>query len=148
MWEEDYYVLDRFKDFKTSLDSLLDKYKFNDDFRFNDDFISAEIWEKNDQAETLIEKLDSILGEVLLEFSDCGLKTIKPDFPFDWLDPIEEKIFIEGNHRETSLTYDPETHEISGFVEMSLGDRDLTEITDDEVGKIQKALLIWIYENI
>jgi hypothetical protein len=55
---------------------------------------------------------------------------------------------IEENDKKTSLTYDPETHEISGFIWMPLGDRDLTEITEDEVKIIQRALLIWIYENV
>jgi hypothetical protein len=31
---------------------------------------------------------------------------------------------------------------------MSLGDRDLTEATEEEVEIIRRALLIWIYENI
>jgi hypothetical protein len=61
---------------------------------------------------------------------------------------VIEKIVIEGSDRKTTLTYDPDTHEISGFVWMSLGDRDLTEATEEEVGIIRRALLIWIYENI
>jgi len=89
------------------------------------------------------EKFDEILYDVLLDFSGSGLKLIRPDSQL-----VIEKIVIEGSNKKTTLTYDPETHEISGLVWMLLGDRDLTEITIEEIEIIRRALLIWIYENI
>jgi hypothetical protein len=98
------------------------------------------------QYEARIKKFDEILYDVLLDFAGSGIKLLRPDFPYT--KSVIENIVIEGSNKKTTLTYDPETHEISGFVWMSLGDRDLTETTDEEVGIIRRALLIWIYENI
>ena len=98
------------------------------------------------QYKARIKKFDEILYDVLLDFAGSGIKLLRPDFPYT--KSVIENIVIEGSNKKTSLTYDPETHEISGFLEMSLGDRDLTEVTEEEVGIIRRALLIWIYENI
>ena len=98
------------------------------------------------QYKARIKKFDEILYDVLLDFAGSGIKLIRPDFPYT--KSVIENIVIEGSNKKTSLTYDLETHEISGFLEMSLGDRDLTEVTEEEVGIIRRALLIWIYENI
>ena len=98
------------------------------------------------QYKARIKKFDEILYDVLLDFAGSGIKLLCPDFPYT--KSVIENIVIEGSNKKTSLTYDPETHEISGFLEMSLGDRDLTEVTEEEVGIIRRALLIWIYENI
>ena len=115
-----------------------------------DDFLT----ERNEgriQYEARTKKFDEILYDVLLDFAGSGIKLIRPDSPHIFVrcsELVIENIVIEGSNKKTSLTYDPETHEISGFVWMSLGDRDLTEITEEEVGIIRRALLIWIYENI
>lgn len=100
------------------------------------------------QYEARTKKFDEILYDVLLDFSGSGIKLIRPDSPHIFSKSVVENIIIEGSNKKTALTYDPETHEISGFVWMSLGDRDLTEITDEETEIIRRALLIWIYENI
>jgi hypothetical protein len=116
----------------------------------DDDFLT----ERNEdrlQYEARTKKLDEILYDVLLDFAGSGIKLIRPDSPHIFVGcskSVVENIIIEGSNKKTTLTYDPETHEISGFVWMSLGDRDLTEATEEEVGIIRRALLIWIYENI
>ena len=111
----------------------------------------------NDDDDFLIEyearakKFDEILYDVLLDFTGSGIKLICPNTPYIYIESsksVIENIVIEGNGKKTKLVYNPETHLISGFVWMSLGDRDLTEITEEEVGLIKRALLIWIYENI
>ena len=104
--------------------------------------------EEKNQFENRVKKFDEILYDVLLDFTDSGIKLVHPNFPYIFTKSVIENIVIEGSNRKTTLTYDPETHEISGFLEMSLGDRDLTEVTEEEVGIIRRALLIWIYENI
>jgi hypothetical protein len=98
------------------------------------------------QYEARIKKFDEILYDVLLDFAGSGIKLLRTDFPYT--KSVIENIVIEGSNKKTTLTYDPETHEISGFLDMSLGDRDLTEVTEEEVGIIRRALLIWIYENV
>ena len=101
--------------------------------------------------EARVKKLDEILYDVLLDFAGSGVKLIRPNTPYCYFESsksVVENIVIEGNNKKTKLVYDPTIHEISGFVWMSLGDRDLTEITEEEVGIIKRALLIWIYENI
>jgi hypothetical protein len=103
------------------------------------------------QYEDRTKKFNEILYDVLLDFAGSGIKLIHPDSPHIFVGCsklVIENIIIEGSNKKTTLTYDPETHEISGFVWMSLGDRDLTEATEEEVGIIRRALLIWIYENI
>jgi hypothetical protein len=97
------------------------------------------------QYEARTKKLEEILNDVILDFSG-GLKLIQHLFTHS--KKITGDIKIEGSNKKTTLTYNPETHEIGGFVWMSLGDRDLTEVTEEEVGIIRRALLIWIYENI
>ena len=106
----------------------------------------TERTKENGLYEVRCKKFDEILYDVLLDFSDSNLKLIRPDLLGS--ESVVEKIVIEGSDRKTTLTYDPDTHEISGLVWMSLGDRDLTEITEEEVGIIRRSLLIWIYENI
>ena len=93
-------------------------------------------------------KLEEIVNDIFLEFSNGGLRIISP-FPFDGYDSreIKIKIIIEGR-KQTFIDYDFRTHEISGLVWMSLGDRNLTDITDEEVEIIRRSLLVWIYENI
>ena len=105
----------------------------------------------NNEFERRVKKLEEILYDVILDFAEGGLKLIRPSsllLRSNIEKVIVEKILIEGSDKRTTIDYDPKTHEISGFVWMSLGDRDLTEITDEEVGIIRRALLIWIYENI
>lgn len=117
----------------------------------DDDNFLTERNEDRIQYEARIKKFDEILYDVLLDFAGSGIKLIRPDSPHIFVDcskSVVENIIIEGSNKKTTLTYDPETHEISGFVWMSLGDRDLTEATEEEVGIIRRALLIWIYENI
>ena len=117
-------------------------------------YVSDFLTERNEdeiQYEARTKKLDEILYDVLLDFAGSGIKLIRPDSPHIFVGcskSVIENIIIEGNNKKTTLTYDPETHEISGFVWMSLGDRDLTETTEEEVEIIRRALLIWIYENI
>jgi hypothetical protein len=107
------------------------------------------------EYEARIKKFDEILYDILLDFAGSGIKLICPSSLYtafinfiDCSKSVIENIVIEGSNKKTTLTYDPETHEVSGFVWMSLGDRDLTEATEEEVGIIRRALLIWIYENI
>jgi hypothetical protein len=117
----------------------------------NDDNFLTERNEDRIQYEARTKKFDEILYDVLLDFAGSGIKLIRPDSPHIFVGcskSVVENIIIEGSNKKTTLTYDPETHEISGFVWMSLGDRDLTEATEEEVGIIRRALLIWIYENI
>ena len=115
----------------------------------DDDFTERN--EDRIQYEARTKKFNEILYDVLLDFAGSGIKLICPDSPYIFVGcskSVVENIVIEGSNKKTTLTYDPETHEIGGFVWMSLGDRDLTEITEEEVGIIRRALLIWIYENI
>ena len=125
--------------------STISEYKRYIRIDDDDDFLT----EKNEdriQYEARTKKFDEILYDVLLDFAGSGIKLLRPDFPYT--KSVIENIVIEGSNKKTTLTYDPETHEISGFLDMSLGDRDLTEVTEEEVGIIRRALLIWIYENI
>jgi len=130
--------------------STISEYKRYIRIDDDDDFLT----EKNEdriQYEARTKKFDEILYDVLLDFAGSGIKLIRPDSPHIFVGcskSVVENIVIEGSNKKTTLTYDPETHEISGFVWMSLGDRDLTEITEEEVEIIRRALLIWIYENI
>ena len=130
--------------------STISEYKRYIRIDDDDDFLT----EKNEdriQYEARTKKFDEILYDVLLDFAGSGIKLIRPDSPHIFVGcskSVIENIVIEGSNKKTTLTYDPETHEISGFVWMSLGDRDLTEATEEEVGIIRRALLIWIYENI
>lgn len=120
--------------------SILREYTFDDPTERKVDRI---------EYETRAKKLDEILYDVLLDFAESGIKLFRPDTLYYFESSIViENIVIEGNNKKTKLVYDPTTHEISGFVWMSLGDRDLTEITEEEVEIIRRALLIWIYENI
>ena len=122
----------------------LDEYSFDHDILFPTERKVDRI-----EYETRAKKFDEILYDVLLDFAGSGIKLIRPNTPYiESSKSVIENIVIEGNGKKTKLVYDPETHEISGFVWMSLGDRDLTEITEEEVGIIKRALLIWIYENI
>lgn len=116
----------------------------------DDDFLTERnkdrIW-----YEERTKKFDEILYDVLLDFAGSGIKLIRPGSSHIFVGCsklVIENIIIEGSNKKTTLTYDPETHEISGFVWMSLGDRDLIDVTEEEVGIIRRALLIWIYENI
>ena len=124
----------------------LDEYSFDHNTLFPTE-------RKVDRAEyeARTKKFDEILYDVLLDFAGSGIKLIRPASPHIFVGSsksVVENILIEGSNKKTTLTYDPETHEISGFVWMSLGDRDLTEITIEEIEIIRRALLIWIYENI
>jgi hypothetical protein len=121
--------------------SALNEYK---NVRIGDFLTESD--EDEIQYKARIKKFDEILYDVLLDFAGSGIKLLRPDFPYT--KSVIENIVIEGSNKKTTLTYDPETHEISGFLDMSLGDRDLTEVTEEEVGIIRRALLIWIYENI
>ena len=102
-----------------------------------------------DINEKYLEEFNGILSDVLIEFSGSGIRVSHPNlFPLAKRRSITVRIFISGTSKKTLLEYDIDTHEISGFVWMSLGDRDLTEITTEEIEIIRRALLIWIYENI
>ena len=91
-----------------------------------------------------IKKLENILCEVLTEFTGCGIKL----YPYSTSTVIIEKIIIEGKDKSIMITYDPITHEVSGFIQISLGERTFSEITEEESKKIKRELLIWIYNNI
>ena len=124
----------------------LDEYSFDHDILFPTERKVDRI-----EYEARAKKFDEILYDVLLDFTGSGIKLICPNTPYIYIESsksVIENIVIEGNGKKTKLVYNPETHLISGFVWMSLGDRDLTEITEEEVGLIKRALLIWIYENI
>lgn len=130
--------------------SAISEYKRYFRIDDDDDFLT-ERNEDRIQYEARTKKLDEILYDVLLDFAGSGIELIRPNSPNIFVGCsklVIENIIIEGSNKKTNLTYDPETHEISGFVWMSLGDRDLTEATEEEVGIIRRALLIWIYENI
>ena len=124
----------------------LDEYSFDHDILFPTERKVDRI-----EYEARAKKFDEILYDVLLDFAGSGIKLIRPSTPYTFIEcskSVIENILIEGSNKKTKLEYDPTTHEISGFVWMSLGDRDLTEITEEEVGIIRRSLLIWIYENI
>lgn len=122
-------------------------YKYNDSksiLRFDPE--EYEVYPPyNPSYKDCIEKLNEILLDVILDFSDSSLKLIQNDA----INKLKIKIVIENKSLSTTIEYNLETHEVNGLCGwMSLGDRDLTEITKEEVEIIQKALLIWIYENI
>ena len=136
-----------------------DRYKYITDFGDYNPYNELEefigntfLTEHSDRElyEDRVKKFDEILYDVLLDFAGSGIKIFHPNLSNIniFTKTVVEKIMIEGNDKKTSLTYNPETHEISGLVWMPLGERDLTEITEDEVNIIQRALLIWIYENV
>ena len=114
------------------------------EFRFDSDILT----ENSNLYKIYSEKFDEILYDVLLDFSGSGLKMTHNYSPNGESKIVTVKIVIEQSDKKTSINYDSDTHEISGFVWMSLGDRDLTEITKEEVEIIRRSLLIWIYENI
>ena len=137
-WDRNYRYHNSFGDYIIS-DSMI--YSRIEDFNI----YPTEQSESEIQYEARTKKLEEILNDVILDFSG-GLKLIQHLFTHS--KKITGDIKIEGSNKKTTLTYNPETHEIGGFVWMSLGDRDLTEVTEEEVGIIRRALLIWIYENI
>ena len=149
-----YDTRDRSYRYSTSYDDdyIISSFALNEYKRYVriGDFLT-ESDEDEIQYKARIKKFDEILYDVLLDFAGSGIKLIRPDslhILVDCSKSVVENIIIEGSNKKTTLTYDPETHEISGFVWMSLGDRDLTEATEEEAGIIRRALLIWIYENI
>jgi hypothetical protein len=141
----------RFNRFRTEYGDIIPANTF-DEYSFDpDSFFPTERKVDRIEYEDRAKKFDEILYDVLLDFAGSGIKLICPNNPYLYIESsksVIENIVIEGNSKKTKLVYDPTTHEISGFVWMSLGDRDLTEITEEEVGIIRRALLIWIYENI
>ena len=142
----DYWYKTRFGNYIIPSSTLSDIFE-----GFDMDDLYTERTKEDRQYEARTKKFDEILYDVLLDFAGSGIKLIRPDSPHIFVDcskSVVENIIIEGSNKKTTLTYDPETHEISGFVWMSLGDRDLTDATEEEVGIIRRALLIWIYENI
>ena len=142
----DYWYNTRFGNYIIPSSTLSDIFE-----GFDMDDLYTERTKEDRQYEARTKKFDEILYDVLLDFAGSGIKLIRPDSPHIFVGcskSVVENIIIEGSNKKTTLTYDPETHEISGFVWMSLGDRDLTEATEEEVGIIRRALLIWIYENI
>ena len=147
-WDRSYWYSTSYDDDDYIIpSSIISVYNRFDDY---DNFLT-ERNEDRIQYEARTKKFDEILYDVLLDFAGSGIKLICPDSPYIFVGcskSVVESIIIEGSNEKTTLTYDPETHEISGFVCMSLGDRDLTETTEEEVGIIRRALLIWIYENI
>ena len=145
-YDRDHWYKTRFGNYIIPSSTLSDIFE-----GFDMDDLYTERTKEDRQYEARTKKFDEILYDVLLDFDGSGIKLIRPDSPHIFIDcskSIVENIIIEGSNKKTTLTYDPETHEISGFVWMSLGDRDLTETTEEEVGIIRRALLIWIYENI
>ena len=143
---------DRYYKYRTDYgDYIIPSSSLSELERYIGDTFLAEHAEDRELYETRVKKFDEILYDVLLDFAGSGIKLLHPNSSDIFIEnskSVVEKIMIEGNDKKTSLTYDPETHEISGFVWMPLGDRDLTEITEDEVKIIRRALLIWIYENV
>ena len=150
-WDRSYWYSTSYGDYiiPSSIIRVYNRYRYIgiDD----DDNLLTERNEDRIQYEARTKKFDEILYDVLLDFAGSGIKLICPDSPYIFVGcskSVVESIIIEGSNKKTTLVYDPETHEISGFVCMSLGDRDLTEATEEEVRIIRRALLIWIYENI
>ena len=102
-----------------------------------------------DIKDKYLEEFNGILSDVLTEFSGGGIRLSHPNpSTLERRKTVTVRIFISGTSKKTFLEYDIDAHEISGLVWMSLGDRDLTEITIEEIEIIRRALLIWIYENI
>ena len=102
-----------------------------------------------DINEKYLDEFDKILFDVLIEFSDSGIRLAHPNvFSLERRRSVIVKIFISGTSKKTLLEYDIDAHEISGLVWMPLEDRDLIEITKEEIEIIRRALLIWIYENV
>ena len=145
-WDRSYWYSTSYGDYIIP-SSIISVYNRFDD----DDNLLTERDEDRIQYKARTKKFDEILYDVLFDFAGSGIKLICPDSPYIFVGcskSVVESIIIEESNKNTTLIYDPETHEISGFVWMSLGDRDLTETTEEEVGIIRRALLIWIYENI
>ena len=127
-------------------------YRIDDiDFTITPDIFNAYYNNvpKEDINKKYLDEFDEILFDVLVEFSGSGIRLAYPNvYALDRSRYATVKIFISGTIKKTFLEYDIDAHEISGLVWMSLGDRDLTEITTEEIEIIRRALLIWIYENI
>ena len=147
-----YNTWDRYYKYRTDFgDYIIPSSSLSELERYIGDTFLTEHAKDRELYESRIKKFDEILYDVLLDFAGSGIKLIHSSLSDIFIEnskSVVEKIEIEGNDKKTSLTYDPETHEISGFVWMPLGDRDLIEITEDEVKIIRRALLIWIYENV
>ena len=122
-----------------SFDSI--NYKITSDL-FN-------VYYTEDINKKYLEVFNEILSDVLIEFSDSDISLSHPNlFDLERRRSVIVKIFFYGTNKKTYLEYDIDAHEISGLVWMSLEDRDLTEMTIEEIEIIKRALLIWIYENI
>ena len=146
-WDRSYRYSTSYGDYIIPASTISEYKRY---IEIDDDFLTERNEDKI-QYEARTKKFDEILYDVLLDFAGSGIKLIRPDSPHIFVGcskSVVENIIIEGSNKKTTLTYDPEAHEISGFVWISLGDRDLTDITEEEVGIIKRALLIWIYENI
>lgn len=147
-----YNTWDRYCKYRTDFgDYIIPSSSIRELERYIGDTFLTEHAEDRELYEARVKKFDEILYDVLLDFAGSGIKLIHPNSSDIFIEnskSVVEKIMIEGNYKKTSLTYDPDAHEISGLVWMPLGDRDLTEITEDEVKIIRRALLIWIYENV
>lgn len=91
-------------------------------------------------------KLNNILDDIILEFSGCGLKRDVPTSFTSYTSYV--KTTLRLRNEKYDLVYDCINHELSfgGGKFMSLGDRDLIEITKEEKEILEKDLLIWIYE--
>ena len=141
-WDRNYRYRTSYGDYIVPASTFSDMFE-----RFNLDDLYTERTKEDRQYEARTKKFDEILYDVLLDFTGSGLKLVHSSKLLG-SKLVIDKIIIEGNNKKTTIYYDPDTHEINGFVWMSLGDRDLTEATEEEVGIIRRALLIWIYENI
>jgi hypothetical protein len=121
----------------------------NINYTITPDILNAYYKVPEDIKEKYLEKFDEILSDVLIEFVGSGIRLSHTNlFTLEKRKGVVVKIFFSGTSKKTFLEYDIDAHEISGFVWMSLGDRDLTEITTEEIEIIRRTLLIWIYENV
>ena len=141
MGEEDMYRrwVDSYK-----YSNIWSNYLTLNSYTGDSDDIFGDLYSSPNPTRTCSEKLDKILLDVLTDFSSSPLKIIYNTTPRT----IKYKIVIENSDKRTYIEYGLETHKFSGLLEMSLGKRNLMGITDEEVEKIQKSLLIWIYENV
>jgi hypothetical protein len=120
---------------KSSYSSFLNYY--------SPDYITFPYTEEEKLLELRCKKLNNILDDIILEFSECGLKR---DIPTSFTSYV--KTTLRLRKEKYDLVYDCINHELSfgGGKFMSLGDRDLIEITKEEKEIIEKDLLIWIYD--
>ena len=96
----------------------------------------------------LVSKFESIIYDIIFEFFGSGIKIMDNDFGNTTR--ISKKLIFENTGEFMFLTYGIIEKTIIGSDNffLDLGLRDITEITKDEIMKIQKVILVWIINHI